>query len=251
MTEHVSYTKAEYADLARFQTGTHDEGHLLRGNFDVLPAPEFHAQAEGVLRGMERTVMHDVIPNLEHFTGKWHPLGFMVWHLGVNDHGESLRLHIWPEGERKYNRGPHIHNHAWHLSSLVLAGDYTDTLFNLDETGGPVTEENRQKYGLLRQFQLGYTEDGRDAMVTDGSCAWANPIEKRIAHKGEVHNIVDGVFHVPTIGEDRTAATLVLDSPELGYKTTVLIDAPTDPLQDPRILVTPEEAQAAKKLILK
>ncbi|MBI1863005.1 hypothetical protein HYS00_02715, partial [Candidatus Microgenomates bacterium] len=234
--------------IERFSAGTHDEGHLLRSHVETRTPDQFFEHAEGELRGMHETVMNQVIPNLEQYAGKWHPLGFMVWHLGVNEGGESLRLHVWPRGERKKSPvGPHIHNHAWYLSSLVLAGEYTDTFFDVIDRG-VVPEYERKEAGFLRKYQLGYLPNGTDALVTYGECVSVNPNEERQVPTGAIHNIVDGRYHVPTIGEEKTVATLVLDSVELGYKTTVLIDSPPAARQDPRIHISAQEAVAAKSL---
>jgi len=103
------------SQLKEFSPKTHDEGHLRVGV--PVEAARFFEDAKISLGKLVRPVMNEIIPSLDRLSGKWHPLGFMVYHLGVDKHGQSLRLHIWPEGGRPTSeRGPHIHNHAWDLA---------------------------------------------------------------------------------------------------------------------------------------
>lgn len=237
--------------LESFSARQNDEGHFLTAAVNK-DTEEFFGHARTQLRELSDAVVSDVIPTLEERPGKWHPVGgFMVYHLGVNTDGESLRLHIWPEGERKKSKvGPHIHNHAWQLSSLVLAGTYMDTIYGIEPAGIVDDENERRDRGLLRAFSLGYLPDGTDAMLTDGTCFFVKPINNRVVDAGEIHNIKDGVYHLPKIPDDKTVATLVLDSPSLGYNTTVFIDASANPIQEARHKITPSEARRAAKLLL-
>ena len=171
--------------------------------------------------------------------------------MGVNEDGDSLRLHIWPEGQRISSPvGPHIHNHAWQLSSLVLAGTYTDTIYSVENGAVMIDEGHRAQTRKLREFRLDYLPDGSDALVTDGTCYDAVPMEQRNIPAGNIHTIKDGLFHLPIIPLNTTVATLVLDTPALGYPTTVLIDSDMRPIQTPRRATTSEESRRASQLLM-
>jgi hypothetical protein len=238
------------SSLEAFSAQQHDEGHFIISKGETA-SDAFFAHARQMLSALADEVTSTVVPTIEQRLGKWHPAGgFMVYHLGVNLSGESLRLHIWPEGERRDSAvGPHIHNHAWNLSSLIMAGTYSDVVYEVDQVGVVTEEEERKKRNLLRVFTLGYLPNGTDALVTEGSCVSVNPAEHRVVEAGNFHTISDGIFHLPIIPANRTVATLVLNSPSFGYNTTVLLDTPPNAFQEARKEVTLQEAERAARLL--
>ncbi|MGB2731636.1 MAG: hypothetical protein WBC38_01530 [Microgenomates group bacterium] len=233
------------SQLKEFSPKTHDEGHLRVGV--PVEAARFFEDAKISLEKLVRPVMNEIIPSLDRLSGKWHPLGFMVYHLGVDKHGQSLRLHIWPEGGRPTSeRGPHIHNHAWDLASFVLAGTYSDSIQRVANSN--FTEDDGSE--VLRPFKLRYKTDGLDTFDTDGTLCTVERVEERIRVEGETHEIPHGVFHIPTIPTDQLTATLVLDSLSYGYDTTVMIVGEKRPFQVQRRPITPEEARRATEQLL-
>lgn len=224
--------------LEGFRPKSHDEGHFLIG--DPPGSAEFFRNAHPYLEGLVKPLFNEIVPKLDQLPGKWHPLGFMVFHLGVDERGQSLRLHIWPQTDRfTSTRGPHIHNHAWDLASRVVAGTYTDKIVKVSVAmHNPDDEEV-----ALRPYRLTYKSEGLDTFETDGTGVTVDVLESRRKVVGEGHEIKHGVFHVPRISPNQLTATLVLDAPSRGFDTTVLITGRKMPFEAQRRKVTGHEAR--------
>lgn len=229
-------------------TSGDDANHTRVAEAEQLQANAFFDRAAELLEAVSDDVLADIVPNLEHYEGRWHPNGFMVFQLGVTPDGSSLRLHIWPRGERHGAEwGTTIHDHAWHLASRVLAGTYTDRLVNVDLT--PSGDEVRA--GLLRVYQAGYGPDGQQGLVTDGRYAAVELSEPRVVPAGRMHTIEAGVYHSTTIGDDELAATLILDSPKVIDGPNVLMDAPSgEPIYATRPAISEADKLRAKDQVL-
>lgn len=233
------------ARLEDFRAKKHDEGHFTAGK--LAEAEIFFGKAHPLLERLSGQVKTEVFSTLEQREGKWHPLGFMVYHLGVDRSRRSLRLHIWPEGKRvKSAEGPHIHNHAWHIASRVLVGRYTDSFFSVIEPEVLPSDSDV----VLRPYTLRYKSGGTDFLETDGTQRIAKVIERRSRDAGDTHEIKEGIFHVPTISQDRLTATLVLDSPSFKYNTTVIIQGPRKILEAQRRVISYPEALKTKEQLL-
>lgn len=203
--------------------------------------PLFMARAWLILEAQQPRVEEDVIPRLEQFEGRWHPLGFLVVPLGVHENYGALRLHVWPENLRHQRQeGPGIHDHAWHLASTVLRGTYKDTLYDLVDTG-PLTETERVEHGALKSFQVGYQPDAPDRLAYDGHTYTAYVRKERTDEVGGLHYVLANRFHLTTIPRNMCTATLVLDSLNMGYQPRVLFDTPQDYFENRRQEATTEE----------
>lgn len=217
-------SSAEEAWHHRFSHSSHDEGHLLRSLERRPDAHAYFAGAATLLTSIRKDVIADLACHLDEFSGKWNPLGFLVWHLGVDAEGNSLRLHVWPRAARKVSTfAPGVHCHAWYLSSLMVAGGYVDVHYNVVEHGY-YSEEERARQGLLRKFSLTYLPTGESTLVNRGECVALSVRDVHPVEAGQVHHIKDGVFHATLVPRASDTVTLVLDSPQLGYNTTTVLD---------------------------
>jgi hypothetical protein len=71
-----------------------------------------------------------ILAAAENSPARWHPNSFVVFELPLVGRWGDLRLHVWPVGDRVVRGwGPTVHRHGWHLASHVLAGCYSDVLF--------------------------------------------------------------------------------------------------------------------------
>lgn len=234
--------------LAEFQSGT---SKLIALEGDVESDPGlFDKQAVPVLRDLESEIFDTVVPNLEQFDAQWHPLGFMSFKLGTLPDFGTLRLHIWPEGLRRESpRGPKIHDHAWHLSSLVLAGTYIDTLYEVEEVAGSYSEDERNESGLLRVYKPKLLTTSA-FLDTDGSCAKAAAYQTREIPAGETHAIPVHTFHTTDVPKAIFASTLMLESPRYNDHTRILMDTPVGPLTDPHDPMPIEDIFYAKEQLM-
>ncbi|HSX28893.1 MAG TPA: hypothetical protein VLF60_05600 [Candidatus Saccharimonadales bacterium] len=233
--------------LHEFQTGSGD-----RIAPTSLERPgDFYDHAAALLEEAGPQVFEEVVPKLESYEGKWHPLGFMAYKLGSIAGVGALRLDIWPEGLRHESpRGPKIHDHAWHLASLVN-GEYTDVLYDVEEVGKVTSEEERNARDLLRVYSPRLSAAVTSAaLCTDGTCARATAVENRRVTTGNMHTIDVGVFHITDIPLGKRAATVLIESPIINTATRILMDTAGEPLTNPKREITPDEAAYAKAQIL-
>jgi hypothetical protein len=158
--------------------------------------------ATAVPSGDLRAVVKYIHANLSLVEAQRHPLGFL--HIDARSlhprEREVLRLHLWckefmtPDGI-----GQH-HDHAWTLTSVVLHGQLTDTIFgeDIDPSG-----EHR-----LLNVQYGESEDklevGPDRFTL-------RPFEERRVNAGHIYRLEAGVVHETTVQAIPTS-TLVLAS---------------------------------------
>lgn len=229
-----------------------DEQHSRLVNYGDLAAEQFFEEAANLLKKATPIVLEDIIPNLERFSGRWNPGGFMVFPLGLMEGLGSLRLHVWPAGlTRQTAHGPDIHNHAWHLISKVLSGHYSDTLYGIEQEKTVNPDNRNDKNGLLRVFKTRLNFDGKDILISDGTSVKPIPIEKRSISAGKIHTIKAGDHHLTTIPPEECTATLVLDSPAFQETTDVIFESIAIHIARKRQLVDRSSAILAKKQIIK
>ena len=221
-----------------------DEQHAAIAE-QQIEAQTFFDDASELLDAITPAIEEEVIPNLEEFSGRWNPVGFMVFPLGLHETLGSLRLHFWPRGERKVSaHRPNIHNHAWHLASKVLRGVYRDTLFTVQEAHENETE------GTLGVYTSRFTSSGTDILSTSGQRAFALPYNRRLIPAGNVHDIEAGTYHLPNIRADELVATLVVDSPAMDLHTRVLINEDSEEISRQRIVASRQSTLEIKKKLM-
>jgi len=229
-----------------------DEAHEQVIDPEDTDTELFFEVAEALLDKATPAVQTEVIPELESYKGRWHPLGFMVYPLGVHPEIGSLRLHIWPITFREtIAGGSGIHNHAWNIASRVVAGEYTDARFQIDETT-TLPADKTLPANWLRVFMPKKVAGEPDCLSSDGTIVSVrNEGEVRVS-AGWNHRLVPEEFHLPTIPLTRLASTLVLDSPSFGYPPSILIGGTRGPesFHNARPIISVVEARAAKEQIL-
>lgn len=146
-------------------------------------------------RVIERILVGDV-------PARWHPTGFLVFHLGSLSESWRLRLHVWPTGIRQVLRGhPSIHSHNWELASLVLSGTYSDLLYSPDASGRLYTVHDAQS-----------DEQGGTDIWPVGT-ARLTELSKRSVEAGSAHTIPAGQLHQTVVPTRDAVATLVMMGP--------------------------------------
>lgn len=224
------------------------ETHQFTTEERRIGSGEFFERATVMLDELSGSVLENILPNLENFSARWNPMGFMVFPLGSHPELGILRLHVWPRNLRKLTpKGEPIHNHAWHLASRILTGVYSDDVYTVTEhKPDPIDESQRRQRGLLRVFSVGYGNTG-GILETDGSCMRVELKEHRIVEANQHHFIEEGVFHNTTIAHDKLVATLVFDAPTLAsIRSKILIDGPTDPITEVREVITSQDITTVK-----
>lgn len=164
-------------------------------------------------------VRGDLLDRAATLRARWHPNGFAVFHLGPGPGGGKLRLHIWPTIERVTRpKHPAVHRHEWHLASRVVAGVYTDVLYNVSLATG--SAEGRLQHGFVIRYQPGQP----DVIERSSDVYRVVERERRTVSAGETHCIQAGVFHETTVDSTDFAGTLVLTSGSIDGVSLILGD---------------------------
>lgn len=223
----------------------------LSGERCVLDNDAYSEEALAILGKVSDFVITEAASSLDTYVSRWHPSGFMVYQLGISPGLGMLRLHVWPNTERKGSeKGDTIHDHAWHVASLVLRGSYIDTIFDVDVEGS-LSEYDRKARGLLRLFDASYNADASQELKTDGTCVRVTPSHERTIIETETHTIEPGIFHQPTIAREVSVATLVLNSFRVHENGPfVLIDGPPDPIPEVRNPLSEENINTTRQLLV-
>jgi hypothetical protein len=143
----------------------------------------------------------------------WHPLGFVLFKLGSVEGIGSLRMHIWPDNQRKPQQ-PHwaIHNHIWTLKSHIICGTATNEIYSVKCVEGPA----------LHQFYQVRYEDNRSILESTGrriSCVLASTANYT---KGEYYEVSGSCYHATRVRPDILTATIVLTTDGKPIAPTVI-----------------------------
>ncbi|MBL4688111.1 MAG: hypothetical protein JKY37_26210 [Nannocystaceae bacterium] len=145
----------------------------------------------------------------------WHPTGFLVARLA--ERGEqTLRLHIWPDGDRVYGEPlwP-FHDHVFSLSSLVLAGAVGSQKVHVTDVEAGL--------GSRRRYAVDYGVGGRRSrLIACGGVVQTREGALRTTHPGAVYKIAAGEFHASSAAPNRLSATLVATRTALSRRPFVL-----------------------------
>ena len=237
---------------------------LQHDDANTTTPEQFFDQSQSLLGRLALVTMEDIVPNLRDHYGRWHPSGFMVYPLGTHKELGTLRLHMWPKGHRQREMKGHgelpddicdgdIHNHAWHISSVVLDGVYTDSMYDVKKVGalndGVYDEAEVARRSLWNVFQVQYRQgDQPEGLYASGDVVDAAVRDMRQFGREDFHIIPAGPFHAPTIPEEVKSATLVFNSKRV-FKggPDILISGSASPVIGNRLDVTEDEAKLVEE----
>lgn len=129
----------------------------------------------------------------------WHPYGFVACRLGRVD-GGTLRLHLWPAGERTRQEPDWpIHNHIFRLDSTILAGELTNHDYQVSASGRDPLYRVRYHEG---QSILTRSEDQVDAVL----------VRSEVQEPEKTYLIEPLDYHASEVPTEVFAATIVLTS---------------------------------------
>jgi hypothetical protein len=207
---------------------------------------EFASLALDALMRIKDDLLPNLTAGLHDYFGRWHPSGFLIYQLGIIPDLGMLRLHAWPAFVRKsLDKGDTIHDHAWHIASVVLKGCYSDTIFQIDHE-----PDDTERPNLLTLFDTNYIKTGSQILQPKEGNVVATPIQKRSIPEGSVHTIKPGVFHQPTIDRASSTVTLVLASfRALEQGPHVVFEQNTSSLQESREVPTFDDTESVKSLL--
>lgn len=145
----------------------------------------------------------------------WHPTGFVVARLAERG-DETLRLHIWPDGDRVYGEPlwP-LHDHAFSLTSLVLAGAVGSQKVHVSDVEAGL--------GSRRRYAVDYGAGGRRSqLIACRGVVQTREGAMRTTLPGAVYKIAAGEFHASSAAPNRLSATLVATRTESSRPPFVL-----------------------------
>ena len=159
------------------------------------------AAAPAELLDAGRRLLEIVLANAASIEAVLHPLGFI--YLPLSKQGiRKVRCHIWPTREVE-RRDPlsAIHDHSWHLESLVLCGCLIDQQFT--------PEPSSATHGDYQVWEVEYG-DGRDALVPTGEWIKIPHKHQREICPGQQYVLDPGTLHTTLIEGPRPVATIVV-----------------------------------------
>lgn len=173
----------------------------------------FCEAASVALEGEADRLLDDAIQRLSSLECHWHPKGFAVFPINNHHKLGMMRLHIWPDTGRitRPDDSP-IHTHVWHLCSLILAGTYTETIY---EKSVAESTECREYHSAT----IDYLRD-RDS-IAPSSKAFLRPVTTTQDSRGEFHTVPADVPHETHIAEGAFVATLMITSHPISEKATM------------------------------
>lgn len=146
--------------------------------------------------------------------GVRHPLGFFCVTLEKSE-AADLRLHVWPSLDNDQRPAAAIHDHIWHLSSMVLLGQVTNRFYQAtaDETS-PTRLYSVEYDGLLNRVR---------------PCNGRTRIEeippRQSFYPGEAYAFPAGVLHDTLVPGNTMTATLLI-SRQSGRRSPVFAAEP-------------------------
>ena len=143
----------------------------------------------------------------------WHPLGFVLFKLGSVEGLGSLRLHVWPDKDRR-PQYPYwsIHNHMWDLNSHILCGAATNEIYDIKQSEG-----NHQFYRV--------SYEGNNSILERTGRRLACQLGSSITYgRGEYYVVEGDIYHATKVAAETFTATLVLTTEAKKAAPTVVGD---------------------------
>ncbi|MGK0420694.1 MAG: hypothetical protein ACJAT9_000353 [Polaribacter sp.] len=120
-----------------------------------------------------------------------HPLGFFFCRLHEFSNKETIRIHVWLDKHTIQKPLMDIHNHFYNISSFIITGTVSNTLFKVLKTE-PYTHSvyigsyrENEKRVLTNQKDYYKLEEGETQIINEGELY---EIKKSEVHKGDTIN---------------------------------------------------------------
>jgi len=164
-------------------------------------------------------ILNLVIDNLNFFSAKWHPLGFLHLPLIKNER-TTIRLHVWPTGNRNTQEPNYpIHNHLFDIESNIFCGVIENTEYDINWNP---SEPSHYLYDVAYEGQLSRINKTDDCVL----CA---PKSSQCYFAGQSYRIKQGSFHASRVDEGCLTATLVTTSHHVDVAPKVLVGLNAEP----------------------
>ena len=150
-----------------------------------------------------RNCLNEMIFNINHYPGYWHPLGFVKYTIMDWTSSVKLRLHIWPDWDRRGNLKKNwIHNHEYDINSFILCGKLFNKTYKLCIEG-----ECKQ----YRVFRVAYNESKSDLITTNNfyDIAYEKTYE---LYQGSFYTINKWDFHVSDVPQGQIVSTILINT---------------------------------------
>lgn len=167
--------------------------HCARGFAQALSD-----EHSGVLRASSQAVVEALRGLPAGPAAVWHPYGFFVLKVALlNDLG-TLRLHVWPAGERRAQLPlwP-VHCHRWHLASYVLAGEIENVWYQAEPGGA------HPLYACTRV-------DGASVMTRTDALVSVREVGRQRLRAGSDYVVGIDTYHATSVDPSTFTATLAL-----------------------------------------
>lgn len=173
---------------------------ILMPETEVLETAAEAIVGNGEPREQLLPLIEMLVDNPERYPATKHVLGFIHCKL-AEFNGQTLRLHVWPAGERSYGipAWP-VHTHHWTISSAVIAG------YVVNETFSVRTDD----HGHKQLYEVHYVGNGLSERRRIDERVSVDVNRSEFWHAGERYSIPLGTYHSTTVPEGTFAATVIL-----------------------------------------
>ena len=129
----------------------------------------------------------------------WHPLGFVSTTL-FNYQTGTLKLHLWPQGERR-SKIPDwpIHDHSFHISSRILLGEVGSLNYSITEGT------------TFRRYSVTYVGEDSELRPTE-QLVDCMESARAVMKAGSRYELPCGTYHENVVPTTELALTLVFKS---------------------------------------
>lgn len=128
-----------------------------------------------------------------------HPLGFLHYDLTAIAHVESggfARLHIWDHQLSTPDAAGNVHDHTWHLHSMVLTGALRDRTY----------QPAQSAMGAMHAVQVIY---GTDNKFVDAGAYHLTLVRDQTFTKGDIYTIPSRMVHKSQVITEPTVTFVV------------------------------------------
>jgi hypothetical protein len=183
-------------------------------------------------------VKQTILAELDDF--RRHPLGWLYVHRPLGAH-LKLSFHVWPDDWHVAPEfaGGEIHEHAYHLYSLVVLGTIRNQTFRVVPAAG----------GAARVAEVRYHDSGSSVNVESGALN-LEVVEQGDHGAGCFYTVQAGTFHRASAVE-RPAVTLVLRQNVAGGRSRIVMRDGEIPPPDHAVLpLSPAQRESLRDIAL-
>jgi hypothetical protein len=171
--------------------------NVLKSNFRKKDIEELSKNASQLLVEFSKGYLRDKL--------RIHPLGFFFTRLHQFSNNETIRIHIWFDKKNIKKPFMDIHNHFYNISSFIVTGAVSNTLYKVLTTK-PFTHSSFA--GSYRANEIRILKSQKEYYNLE-------EIETKIINEGELYEIKKSEVHKgESVNENLTISLVYTEEPD-------------------------------------